>query len=95
MKLQYIKNTLHVAHFRINLVSLTKNIFKEVKVPKSRGALGTGFSCAPVLEAGGKPSTRFPLEEILELKVHARSMRMISNKFPHGKSKFLQKILKI
>ena len=49
IKLQYMKNTFHVAHFHINMVFLTRNMFKEIKVPKSRGALGTGFTYAPVL----------------------------------------------
>ena len=44
-----------------NLVLSTRNTFEEVKVPKSRGALGTGFTYAPVCRAGGKPSTWFPL----------------------------------
>ena len=49
----------NVAHFHINEVLSTRNMFKEVNVPKSRGALGTGFTYAPVCRAGGKPSTWF------------------------------------
>ena len=49
IKLLYMKNTSHVAHFHINMSLSTRNMFKEVKVPKSRGALGTGFTYAPVL----------------------------------------------
>ena len=49
IKLQYMKNTLHVAHFHINIVLSTRNMFKEAHVIKSRGALGTGFPRAPVL----------------------------------------------
>ena len=49
IKLQYINNIFHVTHFRINMVLSTKNMFKEVNVIKSRGALGTGFTYAPVL----------------------------------------------
>ena len=49
IKLHYIKNIFHVAHFHINLVLSTRNMFKEVNVIKSRGALGTGFTYAPVL----------------------------------------------
>ena len=60
IKLQYIKNTLHVAHFHINMVLSTRNMFKEIHVIKSRGALGTGFTYAPICRAGGKPSTWFP-----------------------------------
>ena len=44
-----MKNAFHVAHFHTNMVVSTRNMFKEVKVPKSRGALGTGFTHAPVL----------------------------------------------
>ena len=44
-----MKNTLHVAHFHIKLVLPTRNVCKEVHVIKSRGALGTGFTYAPVL----------------------------------------------
>ena len=44
-----MKNTFHVAHFHINRVLSTRNMFKEVHVIKSRGALGTGFTYAPVL----------------------------------------------
>ena len=53
-------------------------MFKEVKVIKSRGALGTGFTYAPELlfelylaiknfQNGGKPSTWFPPVELVEL----------------------------
>ena len=31
------------------MVLSTRNTFKDVHVPKSRGALGTGFTYAPVL----------------------------------------------
>ena len=40
------------------------------------------------LEAGGKTSTRFPPERLVELTCHARSMRMLSNDFLLEKSKF-------
>ena len=36
-------------HFHINKVLWTRNVFKEIKVPKSRGALGTVFIHAPVI----------------------------------------------
>ena len=49
VKLQYMKNVFHVAHLHINMVFSTINIFKDAKVPKSRGALGTGFTYAPIL----------------------------------------------
>ena len=59
MRLRYMKNILHVAHFDTNMVLLTRNMFKEVKVPKSRGALGTGFTYVPILwQSCGKPSTK-------------------------------------
>ena len=51
-------------------------MFEEVKVIKRRGALGTGFTYAPVLEAGGKPSTRFPPEGLVELTCNVRSMQI-------------------
>ena len=44
-----MKNTLHVADFHVNEVLFTRNMFKEAHVIKSRGALGTGFTYAPVL----------------------------------------------
>ena len=49
IKLQYMKNTFHVAPFHMKEVLQTRNVFTEVNVIKSRGALGTGFSYAPVL----------------------------------------------
>ena len=60
IKLQYIKNTFHVAHFHISMLFSTRNMFKEVQVIKIRGAVGTGFTYAPVCRAGGTPSTWFP-----------------------------------
>ena len=48
MNLQYIKNTFHVAHFHITEFLSTRNMFKEVHVIKSRGALRTGFTNARV-----------------------------------------------
>ena len=42
---------------------------------------------APVLlEAGGKPSTRFPPEGLVELTCHAKSMRILSCHFLSQKS---------
>ena len=38
-----------MAHFHINTVSSKRNMLKEEHVSKSRGALGTGFTYAPVL----------------------------------------------
>ena len=50
------------------MVLSKRNMFKEVHVPKSRGALGTGFTYAPVLfQTGGKPSTWFPPVGLVEL----------------------------
>ena len=44
---------------------------------------------APVLlEAGGKPSTWFPPEGLVELTSHDRGMRMSSHDFLMRKSKF-------
>ena len=65
-----MKYTFHVAHFHINMVLLTRNMFKEVKVIKSRGALGTGFTYAPVWQSGGKPSTKFPHGGLVECPHH-------------------------
>ena len=71
MKLQYIKNTLHVAHVHMKFVLLTRNMFKQAHVPNKLGRFGTGFPIAPVLlfelylainkATSGEPSTRFPL----------------------------------
>ena len=66
IKLQYMKNTLHVPHFHINMVLSTRNMFKQAKVIKSRGALGTGFTYAPVRQSCGKPSPRFPHGGLVE-----------------------------
>ena len=49
IKLQYMKNTLHVADFHINEVLLTVNISKQANVPKKLGRFGTGIPIAPVL----------------------------------------------
>ena len=49
MQLEHVKNIFHVAHFHINMVLSARNMFKEVKLIKSRGALRTGFTYAPVL----------------------------------------------
>ena len=49
MKLQYAKIILNVAHFNIDSVLSTRNSCKHAHVPKSLGALGTGFTTAPVL----------------------------------------------
>ena len=88
MKLRYINIILHVAQFYINDVLLTRNSCEEANVPKIRGALRTGFTTAPVLEAGGKPSTWFPPEGLVELTCHARGMPMPSNHFLMKKWKF-------
>ena len=44
-----MKDIFHVTHFHIGMILSTRNMFKGVKVIRSRGALGTGFTCAPVL----------------------------------------------
>ena len=48
IELKYMKNILHVAHFHIDKVLLSRNVFKQAHVIKIRGALGTGFTYAPV-----------------------------------------------
>ena len=90
-----MKNTFNVAHLRINKVLSTRNMFKEVKVPKSRGALGTGFTYAPVLwQSCGKPSTKFPHGGLVECLIIPHtfylSLKKIANsKFLHIFLKFL------
>ena len=49
MKFQYMKNTLHVAHYHINRVLLTRNMFQQAHVPNKLGRFGAGFPIAPVL----------------------------------------------
>ena len=49
MKLQYMKNIFQVAHFHIMMVSIIKNILKQVHVPNKLGRFGTGVPLAPVL----------------------------------------------
>ena len=67
IKLQYMKNTFHVAHFHIKMVLSTRNMFKQVHVIKSRGALGTGFTyCTSIWQSCGKPSTKFPHGGLVE-----------------------------
>ena len=77
------------------MVLLTRNMCKEAHVIKSRGALGTGFTYAPVLEAGGKPSTWFPPERLVELTSHARDMGMLSDIFPMKILKFSKNLKNI
>ena len=64
-----MKNTLNVAHFHINMVLSMRNMFEEVKIIKSRGALGTGF----MFQTGGKPSTWFPPVGLVELYLPSNS----------------------
>ena len=73
-----MKNTLHVEHFHINQVLSTRNMFKGAHVPKSRGALGTGFTYAPILEKGGKPSIRFPPEGLVEIPLHENLLKLLN-----------------
>ena len=55
---------------------------KPSKLHKGQHFFGFQLAgAAPVLEAGGKPSTRFPPEGLAELTCHARSMRMSSYGF--------------
>ena len=60
MKLQYMKNIFHVAHFHMVMVFVLKNISKQVNVTKKLGRFGTGIPTAPVWQSCGKPSTKFP-----------------------------------
>ena len=53
-----------------------------------RGCLAEPIDRGSVLEAGGKPSTRFPPEGLVELTCHAKGMQMSSNEFLMEKSKF-------
>ena len=53
-----------------------------------RGCLAQPIDHGPVLEAGGKPSTWFPPEELVELTCHARGMQMSSDCFLMRKLKF-------
>ena len=85
-KLQYMKNIFHVAHLHIMLVLSTRNMFKDAKVIKSRGALGTGFTYALVWQSCGKPSTKFPhrwLVECLFIQLSSYRVLLQNFKFPY------------
>ena len=69
------------------MVLSTGTVSKQAHVINLLGTLGTGFTYAPVLEAGGKPSTRFPPEGLVELTSHARRIKISSDKFPMKKFK--------
>ena len=74
IKLQYMKNIFQVAHFHINMVLSTRNMFKDAHVIKSRGALGTGFTYAPVLLFELLPSDKLKLyESLFEREEHFHS----------------------
>ena len=49
---------------------------KPQKLPKCQHFFGFQLAGAPVLEAGGKPSTSFPPEGLVELTGHAKGMQM-------------------
>ena len=49
IKFLYIENIFHAGNFHMNTIISTINMCKEVQVIKSRGALGTRFTYAPVL----------------------------------------------
>ena len=49
IKLQFMKNTFHVAHFHFHVILLTRNLSKGVRVINILGRLGTGVTLAPVL----------------------------------------------
>ena len=57
MKLQYAKIIFNRVEFYIMMVYIIVNISKQAHVINKLGRLGTGVPLAPVLEAGGKPST--------------------------------------
>ena len=76
-----MKNTFHVAHFDINMVLSTRNMFTEVRVPKSRGLIGTRFTYAPIWQACGKPSTKFPHRGLVECDFTPRFPYRISHSF--------------
>ena len=52
------------------------------------GARPSQLTSGSVLEAGGKPSTRFPPEELVELTYNARGFPMLSDDFLVKKLKF-------
>ena len=61
----------------------------STKIMNLRGSrLGPIQRGSVLLGAGGKPSTWFPPERLVELTSHARGMQMSSDKFVMKKSKF-------
>ena len=53
----------------------------STKITDLRGSGLRPIHRGSVLEAGGKPSTWFPPEGLVELTCHAKGMQMSSNKF--------------
>ena len=66
---------------------------KPPKLYKCQHFVGVQLAgAAPVLlEAGGKPSTWFPPEGLVELARHRRGMQMLSDEFLMKKFKFSKK----
>ena len=60
---------------------LTENNICMVKTTCVRGPTLARLAMVLVLEAGGKPSTWFPPERLVELTSHARSMGISSDEF--------------
>ena len=60
----------------------------STKITDLRGSRVTPIHRGSVLEAGGKPSTWFPPEELVELTGRVRSMGMSPNEFLMENSKF-------
>ena len=68
----------------------------ETSAQEFAGPPGATGQALPIkLEAGGKPSTWFPPEELVELTSHARCMQMLSDEFPMKISKFSKNLKKI
>ena len=59
-----------------------------------RGASLAPIHLGSVLEAGGKPSTWFPPEGLVELTCNARGFQMLSDDFLMEKFKFSKKLQK-
>ena len=60
---------LNVVDFYVMKVLSTRNVFKQAYVMNKLGALGTGFTTAPVCRAGGEPSTWCPPVRLAELGI--------------------------
>ena len=58
---------MNVVEFHTVMVLSIRNISEQANVTKKVGAFGTGFTYAAVIETGGKPSTWFPPEGLVEI----------------------------